>query len=74
MAVTHVPLVSQCADTHKIAFGIGSCRAISDQLRVNMLSVMPFMGEPCPTNNAGINGVDLPSYRCCKLAVIEVLV
>src|SRR5260221_10463263 len=53
-AVTDTPAVSQCADTQRMARGLGSRRATSPQPRRNALSSIAFIGEPCPTNSAGI--------------------
>ncbi|OQA12272.1 MAG: hypothetical protein BWY67_00404 [Bacteroidetes bacterium ADurb.Bin397] len=52
-AVTRVPFVSQCADTHKIALGLGNCFPIAAQLLLNSLFSMAFIGLPCPINSAG---------------------
>jgi len=52
--VTFVPFVCQCALTHRIAVGFGNALAAIFQARLNSLSSMAFIGEPCPTNNTGI--------------------
>src|SRR5437773_3707884 len=53
-AVTRMPAVSQWAETHRTAAGLGSRRAASAQPRLNSLSWIAFIGDPCPTKRAGI--------------------
>lgn len=55
MAVIRVPRVNQCADTTRIALGVGISLAILVQRFENSLSSIPFMGDPCPINSTGIN-------------------
>src|ERR1035437_4400147 len=54
IAVTKVPFVSQCADIHKIALGVGNVFPISFHFLENSLSSIAFIGLPCPRNNTGI--------------------
>ena len=54
IAVTADPLVSQWAEMHKIALGLGISFEITRQLRENSLSSIAFMGLPCPRNRTGI--------------------
>src|SRR5690606_8725860 len=53
IAVTCVPLVSQCAEITNTAFGLVTSRPIFAQVRENSLSSMPFIGEPWPMNKTG---------------------
>ena len=57
MAVTNVPFVSQCAEIHKMAFGVGNVRATICHPLENSLSSIPFIGLPCPINKTGICGL-----------------
>src|SRR5690242_20496887 len=57
IAVTKVPLVSQCADMQSMALGTGKAFAAVCQPLVNSFSSMAFIGLPCPTNNTGIVSV-----------------
>src|SRR5690606_1840950 len=57
IAVTKVPLVSQWAEMHKMAFGLGISLAIFRKPSTNSFSSMAFMGLPCPKNNTGIFSV-----------------
>jgi len=61
MAVTQVSRVSQCAEIHKMALGLGKILATSRQAFENSLSSMAFIGLPCPMNNTGI-GSELFRY------------
>src|SRR4051812_32672017 len=54
IAVILVPLVNQCADITSTALGVGISFAICVHRRLNSVSSIPFMGEPCPTNRTGI--------------------
>src|SRR5690606_29430919 len=54
IAVTWVPLVSQCAEITKTASGLGISLPNFAQVRENSLFSIPFIGEPCPMNNTGI--------------------
>jgi hypothetical protein len=54
IAVTAVPRMYQCADTAKIAFGLGSDSPRRRQASVYWLWTSVFMGLPCPKNTAGI--------------------
>ena len=51
-----MPLVSQCAEITIIAEGLGIFWVALNKSRVNLLSAIAFMGEPCPIKKAGING------------------
>jgi len=52
--VTATPSVSQCADTHRIAFGRGSLWPRALQARRTSVSSTAFMGEPWPAKTAGM--------------------
>src|SRR3989338_640586 len=52
--VTADPTLSQCAEIQIIAFGVGISSANFFQRRLNSLSSIAFIGEPCPINNTGI--------------------
>jgi 2-dehydropantoate 2-reductase len=51
--VTPVPGTYQCAEMHRIAFGLGMEFAIADHPRVYALSASAFMGLPWPKKIAG---------------------
>src|SRR5688572_4183993 len=53
-AETYTPCVSQCEETHRMAFGRGRRRPSACQLRRQALSSIAFIGEPCPRNTTGI--------------------
>src|SRR5690554_2948913 len=57
MAVIRVPLVSQCAETTRTAFGTGILFAIFAQPLLKLLSCIPLIGEPCPIKSTGIFSV-----------------
>ena len=57
MAVTNVPRVSQCADTHRIARGLGNPAATDRKPCTNSFSSIAFIGLPCPRNSTGIFSV-----------------
>src|SRR5690606_35420533 len=57
IAVTFVPLVSQWAEMHNIALGVGILCAIFGNPLTNSLSSIAFIGLPCPKNNTGIFSV-----------------
>src|SRR5512135_3253369 len=70
IAVSSVPRVSQCADTHRIALGVGRVLPISRHPLENSLSSMAFIGLPCPTNSTGIGSVlSRVSAQCSKSCV-----
>jgi hypothetical protein len=54
-AVTFVPLVYQWAETTITADGTGISSAIFFHPLLNTLSSIPFIGDPWPINNTGIN-------------------
>src|SRR5674476_1304587 len=60
IAVTNVPLVSQCAEIQRIAFGFGSVLPSSLQFCTNSFSLMAFIGLPRPIKSTGIRTVLLP--------------
>jgi hypothetical protein len=45
--VTKVPLVNQCAEIQRIAFGVGIFLKFPKPL-TNWFSSIAFIGEPCP--------------------------
>ncbi len=49
-----VPVVYQWAETESIASGLLICFAISDQFFEYTFSSIAFIGDPWPTNKAGI--------------------
>jgi hypothetical protein len=55
IAVTETPAVYQCADIHKIVFGLGKFLANFYHTFVYELFYIAFVGDPCPINKAGIN-------------------
>src|SRR3546814_13032065 len=57
IAVTKVPRVSQCAETHRIAWGLGIFVATPLKLSTNSFSSIAFIGLPWPKNNTGIFSV-----------------
>ena len=57
MAVTKVPFVSQCAETQRIALGLGIPFATFLNPVTNSFSSMAFIGLPWPRNNTGILSV-----------------
>src|SRR4051812_16774132 len=57
IAVTKVPLVSQCALTHTIAFGFGIVLPMFLNPATNSFSSMAFIGLPWPRNSTGIFSV-----------------
>src|SRR5436190_12289919 len=54
IAVTAVPSVYQCAETHRIALGLGIDSPSFRQVSVYLLRSSVFIGLPCPKNTTGI--------------------
>ena len=57
MAVTSVPRVIQCAETHKIALGLGIKAACWRKPATNSFSSMAFIGLPWPKKSTGMRSV-----------------
>ena len=57
MAVTRLPRVSQWAEMHRMAAGVGRVSATWLQTWLKELSSMAFIGLPCPTNKIGMRVV-----------------
>ena len=55
--VTLVPLVSQCAETQRMARGTGSSFPSWRQQELKAFSSMAFIGLPWPTKRAGWRGL-----------------
>src|SRR5690349_15937722 len=72
-AVRKLPLVYQCADTAITARGFGSVAASSLKAFDQRLSSIAFIGEPWPTNRAGMRLVRLlviGRIPCARAAAI----
>src|SRR5689334_15491219 len=69
MAVTAVPSVYQCADTHRTALGFGMESPSRRQDSVYWLRPRVFMGLPWPKNTAGI--LDFLGCIAMRLREIE---
>jgi len=68
--------VSQWAEIHRTALGLGSRCPNSSQLRWNSLCSIAFIGSPCPMNTTGIRGagmVFMPTYSAHSLGQADLL-
>src|SRR6266705_1148102 len=68
IAVTAVPSVYQCADTHRMASGFGIESPSRRQDSVYWLRSKAFMGLPWPKNTTGI----LDLLRCIGMSLREI--
>jgi hypothetical protein len=59
----NVPSANQCAETERIAAGLGIRAPSSFQLCEKEFSSMAFMGDPCPTKITGMRMRSRPASR-----------
>ena len=62
-----VPFTNQCAEITRIALGCGTKSRSEANPRLQRLSSMTFIGEPCPANITGILSEDGPGRIACDI-------
>src|SRR5438034_4597056 len=67
IAVTAVPSVYQCAETHRIALGCGMDSPSFRHVSVYLLRSSVFIGLPCPKNTTGILGWAFAIRALCQV-------